>query len=242
MTLSEEQRRMFLRGDPRDDVVRYTKAVESLIDDKLKTSKVVRGTKWIEPLVSFLDMCRPMADALSGLYPPAGLILGGVIMALSATKRVVKYQEALVQFLTRATGILAQLNKFRTAFPGSTDIQMGLLDVFDIILQTCAQASSLFFDGKGKGKSTTRLFLRSFETDFGEWKQSLDTSLENFDRTVQLVSGQRLGELHGGQMVALRMQLETYETVRKNEGRRLQEERERQARQLEQYQGTRSTK
>jgi hypothetical protein len=228
---------MFLREDPRDDLANYAKAVEGIIDDKLKTSKVVRGTKWIEPLVGFLDMCRPMVDALSGLYPPAGLILGGVFFALSVTKRVVKYQEALVQFLTKVMSILGQLNKFRTVFPDSTEIQTGLVDIFDIILQTCAQASTLFLDHKGKEKSSSRLFWRSFEKDFGEWKQSLDTSLETFDRTVQLVSGQRLGDLHGGQMVALRMQLETYKAVRKNESRRVQEERERQARQLQQELG-----
>lgn len=237
MELSEEQRRLFLRRDPRDDVITYTKAVEGLIDDKLKTSKVVRGTKWIEPLVSFLDLCRPMADALSGLYPPAGLILGGVLLALSVTKRVVKYQEALVQFLMKVTSILSQLNKFRDAFPDSVEIQTGLVDIFDIILQTCAQASTLFFDSKGKEKSTSRLFWRSFEKDFGEWKQSLEVSTETFDRTVQLVSGQRLGDLHGGQMMALRMQLETYKEIRRNESKRLQEGRERQERQLQQEQG-----
>lgn len=238
MTLSDEQRQMFLRQDPGNDFTKYAKAVEGIIDEKLKTSKVVRGTKWIEPLVSFLDMCRPMADALSGLYPPAGLILGGVFLALSATKRVVKYQEALVQFLTKAMSILGQLNKFRTVFPDATEIQTGLVDIFDIILQTCAQASTLFIDHKGKEKATSRLFWRSFEKDFGEWKQSLDNSLENFDRTVQLVSGQRLGDLHGSQMMALRMQLETYKEVRKSESKRIQEERERQMRQLQQEQGT----
>lgn len=237
MTFSDEQRRMFLRRGPREDIVTYTKAVEGIIDEKLKTSKVVRGTKWVEPLVSFLDLCRRMADALSGLYPPAGLILGGVFLALSVTKRVVKYQEALVQFLIKVTTILGQLNKFRNAFPDSTEIHTGLVEIFDIILQTCAQASTLFFDNKGKEKSTTRLFWRSFEKDFGEWKQSLDISLETFDRTVQLLSGQRLGDLHGGQVMALRMHLETYKEIRRNESKRLQEIRERQARQLQQEQG-----
>ncbi|KAG8161995.1 hypothetical protein KVR01_007760 [Diaporthe batatas] len=177
-----------------------------------------------------------MADALSGLYPPAGLILGGVFMALSVTKRVVKYQEALLQFLMKATSTLGQLSKFRTAFPDSTEIQTGLVDIFDIILQTCVQASTLFFDEKGKDTSTSRLFWKSFDKDFGAWQQSLDTSLETFDRTVQLVSGQRLGDLHGGQMMALRVQLETYRAVRRSETERLQEETNRQARLLQQKQ------
>lgn len=162
-TLSDEQRKMFLQEDPRDDFADFAKAFEGIIDDRLKTSKVVRGTKWIELLVSFLDMCRPMADALSGLYSPAGLILGGVLLALSVTKRVVKYQEALVQFLTKVMTILGQLNKFKTVFTDSTEIQTGLVDIFDIMLQTCAPASTLFLDHKGEKRSSSRLFWRSFE-------------------------------------------------------------------------------
>lgn len=237
MTLSEEQRKLFLREDPRDDFVKYSKAVDGIIDERLKTSKMVRSTKWIEPLVSFLDMCRPLADALSGLYPPAGLILGGAFFALSVTKRVVKYQEALLQFLTKATSIVGQLNKFRSVFPDSGDIQTGLVDIFDIILQTFAQASTLFIDHKGRDKSTSRLLWRSFEKDFGEWKQSLDTSLENFNRTVQLVSVQRLGDLYGSQVMTLRVQLDAYNAVRKSDSKRMQEERARQARQLQKEQG-----
>lgn len=228
---------MFIRADPGDDLTKYAKAVEGIIDERLKTSKVVRGTKWIEPLVNFLDICRPMADALSTLYPPAGLILGGVFSALSATKRVVEYQETLVQFLTDVMSILGQLNKFRTVFPDAIEIQTGLVDIFDIILQTCARASTFFIDRKGKQKATSRLFWRPFEKDFDEWKQCLKSSLENFHRTVQLVSVQRLGDLHGSQIMALRVQLETYKAVRKGESKRIQEETERQTRQLEQEQG-----
>lgn len=237
MTLSDQQRQLFLRDDPGNSFVEYANAVDGIISDKLKTSKVVRVTKWIEPLVGFVDMCRPLVDALGGIYPPAGLVLGGVFFALSVTKRVVKYQEALVQFLIKVMSSLAQLNKFKTVFPDAPEIQTGLVDVFDIILQVCAKASNLFIDDKGKEKTTSRLLWRSFEKDFGEWKQSLDTSLENFDRTVQLAAGQKLGDLYGSQMMALRMQLETYKAIRLSETERAQEEKERRIRQLQQDQG-----
>lgn len=230
MRLPDEQRKTFLRKDPRGNFAEYGKAVDNIIDDRLRTSMAVRGTEWIEPLVS-------MADALSGLHPPTGLILGGVICALSVTKRWLKFQEVLVQFLTKAMASLGQLKKFRTNFLDSTEIQKGLVDVFDIILQVCSQACNLFHDHEGEERKSSPISRRSFDKDYGELKNSLDARLESFDRTVQTFYVKELENLHGGQTMALRMQLETYEAIRRNEGKQAQEERARQAWQLQQEQG-----
>lgn len=215
----------------------YAEAVDSVIDEKFKTSKVIRGTKWIQPLVGFVEMCKPLTDGLSEIYPPAGAILGGVFFALSVTKRVVKYQEALIQFLNKVSGSLGLLDKFKDALPDVPEIQTTLVDIFDIILQICVRSASIFIDNKGKDRSSTWLFLKSFEKDFGEWKETLAAHIEIFDRTVQLVSGRNIGYLQESQLIGLRMQLETYSFVRKSESKRTQEERERQIRQMEQDQG-----
>lgn len=207
------------------------------MDEKLRNSKVIRATKWIQPLVTFVEMCKPLTDGLSAIYPPAGAILNGVQLALSVTKRVVKYQEALVQFLNRVTDGLEQLDKFRTAFPDALEVQESLVDIFDIILRVFVRMSTVFLDHKGRDRSTTRLFFKSFDKDFGEFREMLATNIETFDRTIQLVSGVKLGYLQDTQLAGLRMQLETYKEIRKHEARRSQEERERQARQAEREQG-----
>ncbi|KAJ4388189.1 hypothetical protein N0V93_008796 [Gnomoniopsis smithogilvyi] len=237
-TLSSEQRRMFLAKLPDNALPRYAELVNSVLDEKFRNSKVIRVTKWIQPLVSFLDLCKPLTDGLRDIYPPAGAILGGVLFALSITKRFVKYQEALVQFLSKVMDGLGQLDRFRDAFPDTPEIQETLVDIFDIILRICARASSIFIDKKGRGKSAARLILKSFDKDFGELKEMLATNIETFDRTIQLVSGRKLGYLEEAQMTGLRMQLETYKEIRKLEAKRTQEERERIARETEREQGT----
>lgn len=215
----------------------YAEAIDGILDDRFKNSKVIRATEWIQPLVGFVELCKPLTDGLNEIYPPAGAVLGGVFFALSVTRRVVKYQEALIQFLNKVMGSLGQLDKFKTEFPDAHEIQTSLVDIFDIILQICVRAFNIFIDNKGKDRSSTRLFLKSFEKDFGEWKEDLAARIETFDRTVQLVSGRKIGYLQEAQLIGLRMQLETYKVIRKSETMRTQEERERQTRQIEREQG-----
>lgn len=228
---------MFLDEMPDGVLINYAEAVDEVVDKRIKKSNVARATKWISPLVDFVEICKPLTDGLNEIYPPAGAILGGVFFALSVTQRVVKYQEALVQFLTKVMSSLGQLEKFKTAFSDAPELQSALVDVFDMILQICVRVSTLFVDSKGREKSSIRLLPRSFDKDFGDWKQLLDTNLDSFDRTIGLISGQKLSHLQETQMMGLRVQLETYKAVQKHESKRAQEERERQMRQIARDQG-----
>lgn len=231
-TLSSDQKRRLLRKLPDDAVTNYVAAVDGIVNDRIKNSNLIRTTKWIQPLVDFTDMCEPLADGLNAVYPPAGAILGGVFFALSMTKRVATYQEALVQFLDKIMSSLEQLDKFSSAFPDAPEIQTTLVDIFDIVVQICVRTLDVFIDKDGKDKSSVRLLTKSFKKDFGEWKEMLAANIETFDRTVQLVSGKKLGYLQEAQFKGLRLQLETYKLIRSSETKRTQEARERQLRQM----------
>lgn len=231
-TLSSDQKRKLFKRLPDDVMTNYVAAVDGIVDDRLKNSKLIRTTKWIQPLVDFTDMCKPLADGLGTIYPPAGAILGGVFFALSITRRITTYQETLIQFLNKIMGSLEQLDRFQSAFPDAPEIQTALVDIFDIVVQICVQTLDVFVDKDGKDKSGVRLLPRSFKKDFGEWKEMLATNMETFDRTVQLVSGRKLGYLQETQLKGLRVQLETYKLIRNSETKRTQEARELQLRQF----------
>lgn len=235
--LDDEQRKTFLRQIPDGGLISYAEAVDEVIDVKISKSKAGRSSRWITPLVDFLNICKPLTEALGEAYPPARLVLGGVLFALSMTQRAIKYQESLVQFLNKVMSSLGQLEEFRTSFPDTSEIQEALVDVFDIILQVCARVSTLFMDNKGKQKSSLRLLPRSFDKDFGEWSQRLDLNLDAFDRTINLVTVKKLGYMQEAQMVHLRMQLVSYKAFHTNATKQIQEERERVMRQIARDQG-----
>lgn len=235
--LDDEQRKTFLRQIPDGGLIGYAEAVDRVIDARILKSKAGRSSRWITPLVDFLNICKPLTEALGEAYPPARLVLGGIMFALSMTQRVIKYQESLVQFLTKVMSSLGQLEEFRTAFPDTSEIQEALVDVFDIILQVCARVSTLFMSNKGKQKSSLRLLPRSFDKDFGEWSQLLNLNLDAFDRTISLVSMKKIGYLQETQMTHLKMQLVSYKAFHSNATRQAQEERERVMRQMARDQG-----
>lgn len=222
---------------PDGDLISYAEAVEKLIDARIFKSKVARSSRWITPLVDFFNICKPLTEYLSKAYPPAGLVLGGFMFALSMTQGLIKSQESLVQFLTKVMSRLGQLEEFRTAFPATSEIQEALVDIFDIILQICARVSTLFMNSKGKQKSSLRLLPRSFEKDFGEWSQLLDLNLDAFDRTINLVSVKKLDYLQEIQINHLRMQLGSYKAFHASTTKQAQEERERVMRQIARDQG-----
>lgn len=192
---------------PDGDLISYAEAVEKVIDVRISTSKAARSPKWITPLVDFLNICKPLTESLSEAYHPARLILVGVLFALSMTQRVIKYQENPIQFLTKVTSSLGQLEEFRTAYPDTSEIQETLVDVFDIMLRICARVSILFMNSKGKQKRSLQLSHRSFDKDFGEWSQLLNLNLDAFDRTISLVSAKKLGYLQETQMMHLIRQI-----------------------------------
>lgn len=102
-TLGDEQRKTFLRQMTDGDLINYAEAIDEVIDTRISKSKAARSSIWITPLVDFLNICKPLTGSLSEAYPPARLVLGGVMFALSMTQRVIEYQRSLVQFLTKAT-------------------------------------------------------------------------------------------------------------------------------------------
>lgn len=235
--LSTDQKMNLFKKLPDDAITNYVTAVDEIVDTRIKNSRLIRTTKWVQPLVDFTDMCKPLADGLGAMYPLAGAILGGVFFALSITRRITTYQETLIQFLNKIMSSLEQLGKFRSAFPDSPEIQTALVDIFGIVVQICVRTLDVFIDKTGKDKSSVKLLTRSFKKDFGEWKEMLAANVDTFDRTVQLVFGKKLGYLQEAQSMALISQLDTYNFLRESDTERNQEARDHQSRQKRRDEG-----
>ncbi|KAH8655366.1 ankyrin repeat-containing domain protein, partial [Xylariales sp. PMI_506] len=234
--LTQDQRDIFLREMPDGELQKYASALDMVIVDKIKTSKTLRVQKWIEPLVEIVNICKPLADSLQEVYPPAGLILGGIFFIMSMSKKAVEYQEAVVRFLTTILKNLRVMEKCKDIFPSTPELQLALIDVYGDILKFCAKASAPFIDNKGKPKSSISLLLRSqiktFENEFGELSKSLTMHLEVFDRAVALVSGQMLIQLQQTQFVGAKVQAKAYNEFHVAEKRRVVDEQKRDTRAL----------
>ncbi|KAK7999276.1 hypothetical protein PG990_011876 [Apiospora arundinis] len=223
-SLSTEQRQLFLREVSGADLQKYVDSVGDLISDKVQKSQTLRLGRWIAPLVQLVDMSRPFADALNSIYPPAGMILGGVSYVLSMSKRFVDYQEAVLAFLVKACKNLSIINRYKEEFQ-TEEMQLALIDVYGDIMQFCARASKPFFDSKGKSRTTAVSFfksqIKSYETEFGDLEKNLSTHLEVFDRTAILVLGQMSAHLQKTQLWGLKMQVRSQAS---DERRRSEEE------------------
>ncbi|KAK6829882.1 hypothetical protein PG987_010466 [Apiospora arundinis] len=223
-SLSTEQRQLFLREVSGADLQKYVDSVGDLISDKVQKSQTLRLGRWIAPLVQLVDMSRPFADALNSIYPPAGMILGGVSYVLSMSKRFVDYQEAVLAFLVKACKNLSIINRYKEEFQ-TEEMQLALIDVYGDIMQFCARASKPFFDSKGKSRTTAVSFfkaqIKSYEAEFGDLEKNLSTHLEVFDRTAILVLGQMSAHLQKTQLWGLKMQVRSQAS---DERRRSEEE------------------
>ncbi|KAK7913798.1 hypothetical protein PG985_011501 [Apiospora marii] len=217
-SLSVEQRQRFLRELPETGFQSYVDTVGGFISDKLEDSHTLKVGQWIAPLVQLVDMIRPFADVLNSIYPPAGMILGGVTYVLSMSKRYVDYQEAVLAFLVRVCKHLSILDQFKKKFPETEEMQLALADVYGVILQFCVRASKPFVDSKGKPRMTGVSFFKSqfksFEVEFGDLEKSLATHLKVFDRTAVLVLGEMSTHLQEMVLLDFKMQARLHEDAR----------------------------
>ncbi|KAK7986896.1 hypothetical protein PG988_001884 [Apiospora saccharicola] len=246
-SLSSEQRQVFLRGLPEAGLQQYADAVSDLINDKVQKSQSVRLGKWVAPLVQFVEMSRPFTEALNSIYPPAGMILGGVSYVLSMSKRHVDYQEAVVSFLVKICKNLSILDRYKKKFPETEEMQLALIDVYGDILQFCVRASKPFLDGNGNSRATAVTFFRSqikpFAAEFGDLENSLATHLEVFDRTAVLVLGQMSAHSQETQLLSLKMHARALDAEKRRRAeeenrRRMEEEKAQIYENAENYQGT----
>ncbi|KAK8064358.1 hypothetical protein PG994_006996 [Apiospora phragmitis] len=220
-SLSSEQRDRFLRELPgAAGIQTYVDSVGGLISDKVKNSRSLRVGRWIAPLVELVNMSKPFADALNSVYPPAGMVLGGVSCVLSMSKRYVDYQEAILAFLVKACKNLGIIDRYKAVFPETEEMQLALMDVYGDIIQFCSQASKLFLDDKGKNRMTAVPFfksqLKTFEAGFGELGKDFETHLGVFDRAVMLGLGKMATHLQKMQLMGLEMQVHSHEADKRH--------------------------
>lgn len=209
-SLDERQRQAFLEALPDGSLDNYASAVQKVVVDKLEGSRTVKIAAWLQPLVSVVDMVKPFQDSLKEVYPPAATILGGVICVLKLSSSFSKYQESLLAAFRRMADALRVINKYKSVFPSTPEMQLALMEVYGDILKFCSQASSPFLNKSGRAKSTAHIFvsshLKSFENELEPIEKSLAQHLGNFDRVVNLVLGQMSTEIRKTQVAGLKIQ------------------------------------
>lgn len=169
---------------PDGDLLGYATALEKMIAEKSRSSRTLKLTKRVAPLINLFEMTKPFTDALNSVYPPAGMILGGISFLLLTSKRAVDYQEAIDSFLESTLELLTILEGFKSAIHLTDEAQMTLAKIYGDIVQFLARLSKLF----GKREKIARLginvFLRSqvktFEAEFQGVKERLRDHLANF--------------------------------------------------------------
>ncbi|KAL8380483.1 hypothetical protein RB599_009798 [Gaeumannomyces hyphopodioides] len=232
-SLDKEQRQAFLAALPNGSLDDYASAVQKVVVDKLEGSKTVKVAAWLQPLVDVVEMVKPFQDSLKEVYPPAGMILGGVICVLKLSSSIVKYQEALLAAFRRMADALRVIDRYKSVFPSTPEMQLALMEVYGDILKFCSQASGPFLNKSGRAKSTAHVFisshLKSFENELEPIEKSLTQHLRNFDRVVNLVLGQMSAEIWETQRAGLKAQHRTFEAVKSSERTRQQQEDERAA-------------
>ncbi|KLU90144.1 hypothetical protein MAPG_09110 [Magnaporthiopsis poae ATCC 64411] len=221
----------------------YASAVEKVVANKLEGSKTVKVAAWLEPLVGVVEMVKPFENALQEVYPPAGMILGGVVWVLKLSGSFSKYQEALLGALHRMADAIRVIDGYKSVFPSTPEMQLALMEVYGDILKFCSQASRPFLRKSGKTKSTAHILissqLKSFETEFEPIQRSLIQHLDDFDRVVRLVLGQMSTQIWQEQMASREDQHRTFEAVISSEQNRQQQEHQRLAAEERQNQESR---
>ena len=169
---------------PDGDLLGYGMALEKMIADKSGSSRTLRLTKRIAPLIHLFEMTKPFTDALNSVYPPAGMILGAISFVFLTSKRAVDYQEAVDSFLESTLELLAILEGFKSTIHLTEEAQTALAKIYGDIIQFLARLSKLFGRREKIARLGINVFLRSqvktFEVDFQGVKERIRDHVANF--------------------------------------------------------------
>lgn len=197
--MDQEQRDLIVAEMPHGDLLEYATTLERMMTDKSDSSRTLKIAKRIAPLVQLFEVTKPFSDALHAVYPPAGMIIGGISFLLSASKRAVDYQEALNSFLESTVDLLAILEGFKSAIQLTKEGQIALAKIYGEIVQFVAHLSKSF--GKRHFRHGLRIFARSqlntFDADFQGVKQKIKIHVDNFQMAANFQSQVDSKKSHG---------------------------------------------
>ncbi|KAK8024573.1 hypothetical protein PG993_012639 [Apiospora rasikravindrae] len=216
-TLTDEQRERFLKEVPDGDLNKFANSIEEIITQRIKSSRTLQVANAMAPLGQLVDMTKPFADTVRSAFPPAGLILGGISLLLSITKKFADYQESVVLFLQKVLTNHKLFERFRTTIPETTEIQLILIEIYGDLLKFLAAAVKPFIDKKGRARMTlvpvAKSLWKPFDAEFGNLEKHLDNHLSAFDRALLLHSQKE-------QTTMSKLQGRTYEMIQGADQRR----------------------
>lgn len=215
--LTEEQRERFLKEMPDGDLYKFANGIERVIIQRIKSSRTLQAAEWATPLGQLVDMTKPFAESIQSAFPPAGLILGGISLLLTTTKKFVDYQESVILFLQKALTNLNILEKFKSTIPKTKEIQLLLIAIYGDLVEFLAKAVKPFLDKDGQDRITlvpiAKSIWKPFDAGFGKLEKKLDNDLSALDRALVFHSQEE-------QIASSRLQQRTYGLLQGAEKRR----------------------
>ncbi|EPS41471.1 hypothetical protein H072_4653 [Dactylellina haptotyla CBS 200.50] len=170
--------------------------VRRLEDHKLKKSMSFKIGKKIQPLVDFLRRHTDAVDTMVQANPfPAALVWGSLKVLLTLAFYHMNYFESLVKMLNEIGDTLDIYRQYEKVLKSSTLVQRKLELVYFDILCFFYKAKKVF--QTRISLITARTVWRTFESDFGNIKESLRRHKRLLDETVNIERIMQLQQLNG---------------------------------------------
>ncbi|KAF6805113.1 hypothetical protein CMUS01_14696 [Colletotrichum musicola] len=197
--LTHDQLNLFLRSSESEDFQDYTRTLQHAIKNRTDNGKIFGFVKKVRPIYDLVKNFGPVAGAGSELSPvPFSAILGGITSILSISVRVDDYQAKIVDMLVTMASELRVLDIYKRAslFEDDPEVQASQIEVTTDILKFCVAAAKIFFNDRGKERSSVLFVLKAqwkdFDAKFGDIKIQFQRHLSELEKWRELGSRQQI--------------------------------------------------
>jgi len=187
--LAEDQVSLLRENAKQQDPEGDESDFHEIIQARISSSKTVALSAKIKPFSDFAKAVAPITSTIPQFTPaPFSIVLGGITGILSISARLDEYQSKLVNMLSALATELKIIHKYKAEgiFNDDSNVQASQIDVMTDILCFCIEAAKVFYDDKGKERSTLLLALKTqrkdFDSKFGEIKTNVHRHVEELSK------------------------------------------------------------
>jgi hypothetical protein len=198
-SLTADQRRAFSEHG-RPTFEQYVAEFTRIAQAKSKSSKARKAAEFAKPLFEIAQVLAPIAAYpwISSIDPThSTLVLGGVAFVLSFGVKFVDSADKIVESLSTSFEKLLVVKEFVALYPTHAGVQDEAMLVCEDILDFCIEASKDFLDGRGRPRSSSRLFVASittsFDSKFAPLQRKLDSHRQDFETCTSYALHQAMG-------------------------------------------------
>lgn len=201
--LEPERRALFLGVSNAVSYEDYVTDLAKAIKDTANVSKLSRFSRKMKPIYQLSNSIAPIVTSASQFTPmPASLVLGGITCILSLSTRVDDFQSKLLETLEWMADEVDLINDYRreSIFDGDVAVEACEINLAADILKFCVEVTKLFYDGRGRQKSSLVFALKGlckdFEVRLGDIKTDFKLHLTSLEKRRSLVNARKLRSVH----------------------------------------------